>query len=249
VKDLSVGYKNIVITTNINFELTKGELMAIVGVNGIGKSTLLRTLGRMQPKLSGAILVHGKKLNKLKSLELASKMSIVLTEPVASKNMSVLELVSLGRQPYTNWIGALSSTDKQKIKEAINLLKLKDLKHHKCYTLSDGQLQRVLLARAVAQDTDILILDEPTTHLDLHHKVQTIKLLQHIANHTKKTILFTSHEIEMTLQLCDKILVLDGKNNSFGTPKQLIEEKAFERLFPSDTIVFDAENQTFKIKK
>ncbi len=249
VNSLAVGYKDTVVANAINFSLSKGEMMAIVGSNGIGKSTLLRTLGKVQSKLSGTILIDEKPLEEFKSASLATKISMVLTEPIASKNMTVEELISLGRQPYTNWIGTLSEEDKSKINEAIQLLELENFRHKKCYTLSDGQLQRVLLARAVAQDTAIMLLDEPTTHLDLYHKVQILKLLQHIAHKTKKAIVFTSHEIEIALQLCDKILVLDGKTNSFGTSESLIREKAFEKLFPPEALRFDSETGTFRIQE
>lgn len=249
VKDLSIGYKNTVVASNINFDISQGKLMGIVGINGIGKSTLLRTLAKVQPQLSGNISINEKPLENYSSIELASTLSIVLTEPLASKNMTVLELITLGRQPYTNWIGALSKTDKSKITEAIQMLELEELKHEKCYQLSDGQLQRVMIARALAQDTAIILLDEPTTHLDLYHKVQILKLLKSIASQTNKTVVFTSHEIEIVLQLCDTMLLIDGHKNAFGTPNKLIEQKDFEQLFPSDIISFDARSRSFRIKK
>lgn len=249
VQDLSVGYSGTIIAKKINFEVPEGELMGIIGINGIGKSTLLRTLAKVQPKLSGSIAVNGKQIEEYNPNQLASVVSVVLTEAVASKNLTVLELITLGRQPYTNWIGKLSKTDTQKITEALQMLSLETLKHRKCYELSDGQLQRVMIARALAQDTSIILLDEPTTHLDLYHKVQILKLLQSIAKKTQKTILFTSHEIEMAIQLCDTLLVLDDHMHTFGTPEQLIKQKSFDTLFPDDTLSFDATTATFKIKK
>ena len=249
VKDLSVGYKNSEIASAINFAAHKGELIGVVGINGIGKSTLLRTLAQVQPKLSGSIDLNGKPLEKYTSKDLASTLSVVLTETIASKNMTVLELITLGRQPYTNWIGKLTKDDISKISESLQLLELGELKNKKCYELSDGQLQRVMIARALAQDTSIILLDEPTTHLDLYHKVQIFKLLQKIAKQTKKTILFTSHEIEMVIQLCDTMVLLNGTNNTFGTPNYLIEQKAFDSLFPADTVTFDAKTGSFRIEK
>ncbi len=226
-----------------------GELTAIVGINGIGKSTLLRSLGNAQPILGGCIAIKNKPLAAYAPLELSEEVSMVLTEPIASKNLSVLELVALGRQPYTNWLGTLTDIDKQKIKDSLHALELEELQNKKCYELSDGQLQRVMIARALTQDTSIILLDEPTTHLDLYHKIQILKLLRTIAHTTKKTVVFTTHEIEMAIQLCDKMVLLDGKDNYFGQPCELIEQKAFESLFPSDTVSFDAKTGSFRIKK
>jgi len=227
----------------------KGEVAAIVGVNGIGKSTLLRTLGNVQPKLSGKITLNTIPLEQHSVQELALEISVVLTEPIASKNLTVLELISLGRQPYTNWIGTLTEEDKEKISLAMDMLQISELKSKKCYELSDGQLQRVMIARALAQDTQLILLDEPTTHLDLYHKVQILKLLKYIAHKTNKTILFTTHEIEIAIQLCDKMLILEGQQSTFGSPCELIQMKSFENLFPSDTITFDSQTGSFRVNK
>ncbi|HET8737976.1 MAG TPA: ABC transporter ATP-binding protein [Pricia sp.] len=248
-RDLAIGYASTVIAEGIGFGISGGELTAIVGVNGIGKSTLLRTLGNIQPKLSGSIQIDGKNLEGYPPLQLASKISLVLTEPVASKNLSVLELITLGRQPYTDWLGRISQEDKTKIGEALSILQLEPLQHRKCYELSDGQLQRVMVARALAQDTAIILLDEPTTHLDLYHKVQILKLLKSIAHDTGKTVIFTSHEIEMAIQLCDTMLLLNEENHAFGQPCELIGQKAFNHLFPSDAVAFDPKTGSFRIKK
>ena len=129
------------------------------------------------------------------------------------------------------------------------LLELQDLRQKKCFALSDGQLQRAMIARALAQNTPIILLDEPTTHLDLYHKARILKLLKSIAEQTNKTVVFTSHEIEMAIQLCDKILVLDRSKNLFGRPNELIKAKAFETLFPSDLVSFDPETGSFRVKK
>tara|TARA_R110002012_G_scaffold322099_1_gene555503 strand:+ start:38576 stop:39355 length:780 start_codon:yes stop_codon:yes gene_type:complete len=252
IKNLNIGYKSkkqeTVVAHGISFDLIQGELTAIVGVNGIGKSTLLRTIGAVQPKLSGAIVIAGKELSTYSTLHLASKISLVLTEALATKNLSVIELIALGRQPYTNWLGTLSAQDKEKTKEAIQLVEIEALQHKRCYELSDGQLQRVLIARALAQDTPLMLLDEPTTHLDLYHKVQLLKLLKHIAHKTNKTILFTTHEIEVAIQICDKMLIINKENSVFGQPCELIKNAHFENLFPTDMIQFDASSGSFKIK-
>lgn len=252
VADLSIGYQTkkdqTTVAKHINFELVKGELIGLIGANGIGKSTLLKTITKSQKALEGTISVNGISLNDISNLNLAKEMSVVLTENVSQTNLSVQELIALGRQPYTNWIGTLSEEDEVKTKAAIEAIQITDLIHKKCFELSDGQLQKVMLARALAQDTDIIILDEPTTHLDLYHKVSVLKLLQKLAKETQKTILFSTHEINVTLSLCDKVIVMKEHTTHFGSPKKLIEEKAFDDLFPEDLVVFDSVTGSFKIK-
>ncbi|MCK0162208.1 ABC transporter ATP-binding protein [Allomuricauda sp. F6463D] len=249
VQDLNIGYDSKAVAKHISFELEAGSLCGVVGINGIGKSTLLRTLGGFQPKLSGKVVLHQQILENHTSSSLSKKLSVVLTEQPASKNLTVQELIALGRQPYTNWLGSLSSNDKEKIQESLDAFLLEELRHRKCHELSDGQLQRVLVARAMAQDTPLILLDEPTTHLDLYHKVQILKMLQELAHNKQKTILFTTHEIDLAIQLCDRILILDGKNNPFGNPCELIEQKHFDHLFPSEMVQFDAKTGTYKVNK
>ena len=252
-ENLEVGYLapegKISVSRDISFRLSQGEMAAIVGVNGIGKSTLLRTLAQVQRKLGGKIHVNDKAVENYNSKDWATEVSVVLTEPLSSKNLTVQQLVSLGRHPYTNWIGTLSRTDVHKIQEAVNLVGLNDLKYKKCHELSDGQLQKVMIARALAQDTRIIMLDEPTTHLDLYHKVQILKILQEITHLTGKIVLYTTHEIDLAIQLCDKILIMEKEGNYFGNPKELIKSERFSNLFPKDIIRFDNETASFRINK
>ncbi|RLJ62501.1 iron complex transport system ATP-binding protein [Lacinutrix venerupis] len=252
-KNLSIGYKSKktenTIASNINIALKQGELIALVGANGIGKSTLLRTLTNVQPKLNGAIAINAKPLQDYAQVELAKVLSLVLTETVSSKNLSVFELVALGRQPYTNWVGNLSKNDIDIVNKAIAQTNIEGLKHKKCFELSDGQLQKVMVARALAQDTSLIILDEPTTHLDMYHKAYILKLLQKLAKETGKTILFSSHEIDLAIQLCDNLIVMSHNSCMQNTPEQLINQGAFNTLFPNDLIVFDQTTKSFRVKK
>ncbi len=248
-ENLTIGYTPKVVSEKIDFQLNQGDLCAIVGVNGVGKSTLLRTLAGLQPKLSGSIQINDSNLESYTSSKLARELSVVLTEQPASKNLTVQELIALGRQPYTNWIGTLNEEDKKQVQESLTSFLLEDLQYSRCHELSDGQLQRVLIARAMAQNTPLILLDEPTTHLDLYHKVQILKLLQELAHRKQKTIIFTTHEIDLAIQLCDKILILDGAENPFGAPCELIEQKHFERLFPAEMVLFDAKTGSFKVNK
>ena len=173
-KHLSIGYQTkkatSVITDNINLELKKGELIGLVGANGIGKSTLLRTLSMIQKPLEGLIEINDIPLENYTALELAKTMSLVLTEQLMSKNLSVEELVALGRQPYTNWVGNLSELYISAVHKAIDQNYLSDIKHRKRIEWNERQLQKAMIARALAQNTDLIIVDEPTTQHEMHHK-------------------------------------------------------------------------------
>ncbi|UKM64684.1 ABC transporter ATP-binding protein [Flavobacteriaceae bacterium GSB9] len=250
---LSVGYtskkKTSVVSSNINITLKKGELVGLIGANGIGKSTLLRTLTKVQNPLGGHIYINGKETFSYTPLKLAKVLSLVLTEQVASKNLSVFELVALGRQPYTNWIGNLSEEDIVVVKNALRQTNIETLKNKRCYELSDGQLQKVMIARALAQDTELIVLDEPTTHLDMYHKAYILKLLQKLTKETGKTILFSSHEIDLAIQLCDTLIVMGNDQVISNQPCKLIETGVFENLFPKDLIAFDEKTGSFRVKK
>jgi len=251
-ENLSIGYKRKkevqIVASNINLEINQGELVAVIGVNGAGKSTLLKTLSGIIQTIDGVVFISGKSLKKTSPDILAKDISLVLTEQLLSKNLSVVELVALGRQPYTNWIGKLSTNDLKKVMDAIRLVNIQDIKNKKCHELSDGQFQKVLIARALAQDTSLIILDEPTTHLDLYHKAYVLKLLKQLSKETNKAILFASHEINLALQLCDKLLIIKEKKALFGTPEELIENNVLNDLFPEHLIRFDKDSSSFKIK-
>jgi iron complex transport system ATP-binding protein len=252
-ENLSIGYKSkkdkTIVASNINIKLNSGELIGLVGANGIGKSTLLRTLSNVQSKLSGSLHLNKKLLEAYSSLDLAKTMSLVLTESIASKNLSVFEIVALGRQPYTNWVVKLSENDMIIINRSLNETDLEKIKHKKCYELSDGQFQKVMIARALAQDTDLIILDEPTTHLDMYHKAYILKLLQKLAKNNNKTILFSSHEIDLAIQLCDTMIVMSQNEVVSGAPCNLIESGIFNNLFPKNMISFDETTGSFRVNK
>ncbi|WP_299248556.1 ABC transporter ATP-binding protein [uncultured Aquimarina sp.] len=251
-EDLSIGYSHKnnleVVAADINLKLYEGELIGLVGANGIGKSTLLRTLSKVQPALRGDVFLSDKEIRTYKTSELASQLSIVLTEQIASKNLTVQELVALGRQPYTNWVGKLLEEDIEKVRKAIEVTHITELVDRRCFELSDGQLQKVLIARAIAQDTPFIMLDEPTTHLDVYHKAYILKLLKRLAFETQKTILFSTHEIDFAIQLCDKMIVMNTEGFEFGRPKELIQCRAFSSLFPEDLILFDPKTGSYKVR-
>lgn len=249
--NLSIGYKTksatMTIAENLNLDLKVGKLTAVIGANGIGKSTLLRTITGIQKPLSGKVLLNDKDIHELDNLTLAKNLSVVLTEKLPPSNLTVFELVALGRQPYTNWIGKLTKVDLTKINEAIELTQIAHLAPKKHYEISDGQMQKVLIARALAQDTPLIILDEPTTHLDLLHKVSVFKLLKKLSQETQKCILFSTHDIDLAIQLSDEMIIMTPENVVQDEPCNLITKGSFNTLFRDEHISFDREKGKFVI--
>ena len=250
--NLSIGYtsKNatVVIAEQLNLNLVAGKLIALIGANGIGKSTLLRTITGIQHPLEGTVLLNDKNIATYKPLDLAQHLSLVLTEKLPPSNLSVFELVALGRQPYTNWIGTLTQTDIDKVQQALELTQIEHLAQKKHYEISDGQLQKVLIARALAQDTPLIILDEPTTHLDLLHKVSLFKLLKKLTQETNKCILFSTHDIDLAIQLSDEMIIMTPEMVVQDEPQHLISKGSFNTLFKDENITFDTEKGKFIIR-
>ena len=248
---ISIGYSHkkeeIVVASDISISLKKGKLIALIGANGIGKSTLLKTITGIQKPLSGAVFLNEKKITDYEPLDLAQNLSIVLTEKLPPSNLTVFELIALGRQPYTNWMGTLSDIDIVKVNEAMALTQISHLATKKHYEISDGQLQKVLIARALAQDTPLIILDEPTTHLDLLHKVALFKLLKMLTHDTGKCILFSTHDIDMAIQLSDEMIIMTPETVLQDEPCNFISKGSFNTLFKDEHIVFDAEKGKFMI--
>lgn len=252
IQGLSIGYgkgkSQTVVASSIDCQLQKGALYGLIGINGAGKSTLIKTLSGALEPIAGELLFDGRNVNSLSSLQRAKMLSVVLTKSPVSLNLSCFELVALGRHPHTNWIGMLTFTDKEKIAQAMEITDLNDLADQKCFELSDGQLQRALLARAIAQDTPVIILDEPTTHLDLHHKFKMLQLL-HKLSKQGKTILYATHDLELALDLCDRLLIVKDKQIKDHSPKQAIEDGVIQQLFPEETVKFDPKTGRFTLNK
>lgn len=252
-EDLSIGYrqrkKQHVIASHINLHIEAGKFVALLGKNGIGKSTLLRTISGVQEALSGSTLLKTKELSKFSNVELAKTLSVVLTERLPESQLTVYQLIALGRQPYTNWIDTLSDRDVEKIDWAIEMTEIGHLKDRPFYELSDGQLQRVLITRALAQDTDLIILDEPTAHLDIHHTIKIFTLLQKLVETTDKTIIISTHEVNLAIQFANSFILLDEGKCHHGTLEKLIEENSFETLFKSELIKFNRSLEQFVIQK
>lgn len=203
----------------------------------------------MQKPINGAVFINNKNLEDFTNIELATSLSMVLTEKLPESQLTVFQLIALGRQPYTNWIDNLSTTDIEKINWAIEVTEINHLKEKRFYQLSDGQLQRVLIARALAQDTEIIILDEPTAHLDLHHTIKIFTLLKKLVKATTKTIIMSSHQINLSIQFADKIILFTDDKIFTGTSSDLINNNAFDNLFPKDIVNFNRNLQQFIINK
>ena len=252
IKDLSIGYPGKgevkVVAEHINAGINSGELTCLLGANGIGKSTLLRTLSAFQPKLSGEIFIQGQEIEQYKDKELSMAISVVLTEKCEVRNMTVTELVGLGRTPYTGFWGTLDEDDKQIVERSISLVKIEKLADRMVHTLSDGERQKVMIAKALAQETPIIFLDEPTAFLDFPSKVEMLQLRHRLSRQTNKTIFLSTHDLELALQIADKIWLMDKMNGVIiGTPEDLSLNGSLSAFFAHKGIIFDIETGLFRV--
>lgn len=252
-KDLLVGYKagserQKCVAGPIDAEIHAGELICLLGPNGAGKSTLLRTVAGLQRSLNGIVELDGENVFKLRPDQIAKKISLVLTDSVRSANLDVYSLVSLGRYPYSGWLGTLSTEDKKIIQWAIESTHVEKFLNRKVSQLSDGECQKVMLARALAQNTPLIILDEPTAHLDLPSRIELMRLLHQLARKTNKGILISTHELDLALQVADKIWLLKKDGNlEAGSPEELVLNGTFESAFDKAGVMFDKSTGTFNI--
>ena len=225
LENLSIGYrgKSSVkeVACDINASLFAGELTCLIGPNGVGKSTLMRTVCAFQEKLSGSIFIDGKELEKYQDKELSKKIGVVLTHRPQIQNMTVKELVALGRSPYTGFWGRLEDEDKRIVSKAISLIGIENLRSRMIQNLSDGERQKVVIAKAIAQQTPIICLDEPTAFLDFPSKIETMQLLKKLAKENGKTIFLSTHDLELTLQIADRIWLMQKGNITTGTPEEV----------------------------
>jgi len=249
IKGLSVGYATKEIARDINLSLGGGRLVCLLGQNGVGKSTLLRTLSNLQEPLSGNIEVGDQDIELLERRELATKLGIITTEKIGMSNMTVRELVALGRYPYTNWIGKESEEDRQKIEEAISRCKINYIEKSKLEAISDGQFQKAMVARVLAQDTDIILMDEPTAHLDVVNRVEMFQLLQTIKQETGKSILISTHELDLSMQFADELWLMNFNAAIVtGTPEDLGLNGELEKIFFHEEFHLDSRTGQIKLK-
>ena len=278
LKNLSIGYlqkgNEKTVAQGLNAAINSGELTCLLGCNGVGKSTLLRTLSAFQPALDGDIMLwnHGDRLldsglnhepvpmiplTSYNEKQLSRMIGIVLTEKPDVRNMTTDELVGMGRSPYTGFWGTLTADDRQIVADAIRMVGIESLTGRMIHTLSDGERQKAMIAKALAQQTPVIYLDEPTAFLDYPSKVEMMQLLRRLAHDEQKTIFLSTHDVELALQLADCLWLMETDSHlspltshlSVGTPRQLAENGALSRFIERDGIVFDRDSLTLRVIK
>lgn len=245
-RNLSIGYESKLILSGLNLCVKKGEQLALIGANGIGKSTLLRTLTGLQPALSGDILLHKLPLQNYSVRERAKIISYVAAAPVRHRYMTVEELVRLGRFPYSRFSGRINQQDKERIRQALELVRIRHLSQSKISEISDGENRKALIARALVQDAPIMILDEPVSFLDPENRIVILNLLKEMSREAGKTLIFSGHDIGATLRRADKIWLMKSDELIQSTPEDLISQDAFNRLFQLPGIRFDNSHLDFR---
>jgi iron complex transport system ATP-binding protein len=245
-KNLTLGYSNRkpkkAVLENLSFQLFENELTCLLGPNGVGKSTLIKAiLGQLKP-WNGELTLNERNIQNFSNAELSKALSVVLSEPVLPGNMTVGQLVALGRIPHTGWTGRLDKHDRDLVENALYLTKTEELKEERLSEISDGQRQKAMIARALAQDGKVMVLDEPTAHLDLVNRYQIMHLLRDIATKQQKSILVVTHDLEIALETADRLLLL---SNTFplvsGLPEDLVVFGQLDRLLPGDEFRFNIE--------
>lgn len=246
---LSTGYKKHPVATALTANLMPATLTALVGPNGAGKSTLLRTLAGFQPALSGTVWWFGKRIGEYRLNELARRVAVVLTARTESEALTVEDVVALGRMPYTGLSGRLSSRDNDIVAQTMAAAGIAPWRKRRIQTLSDGERQRVMIAKALAQQTPVIMLDEPTAFLDFSGKVMLLRLLDRLARVHHKTILFSTHDLELSFQLAHNLWVLSPDGLTTGTPQALAESGIIAQIFATPGVTFDAEQMRFVMRR
>jgi len=253
-KNITLGYQKgnarKEILKNLDFELLTGDLTCLLGPNGVGKSTLVKAiLGELSP-FQGDIEIDGKANSEYSRADLAKELSVVLTEPVIPGNMTVAQLVSLGRIPHTGWTGKLSEVDRVAIKNALSDTKISYLENERLSEISDGQRQKAMVARALAQDGKIMVLDEPTAHLDLVNRYEIMHLLREICKKKNKAILVVTHDLEIALETADRFWLLNcGVPLISGIPEELVISGQINQLLPGSSFQFNPEKGRIEKKQ
>ncbi len=240
MKDLSVGYNGNSLIRDINIGINKGEIVTLIGPNGSGKSTILKSITRQLKVVRGNVFFDDTSLLKLPYKELASKMAVVLTDRIKTELMTCHDIVATGRYPYTGRLGILTQEDECLVEEAMQAVHAQELGNRDFNAISDGQKQRVLLARAICQDPDVIVLDEPTSFLDVKYKLELLSILERMARQKKITVIMSLHEIDLAQKISDKIICVKGETIShYGNPEEVFTEEIIRELYGINNGYFD----------
>lgn len=240
MKDLSVGYNGNSLIRDINIGINKGEIVTLIGPNGSGKSTILKSITRQLKVVRGNVFFDDTSLLKLPYKELASKMAVVLTDRIKTELMTCHDIVATGRYPYTGRLGILTQEDECLVEEAMQAVHAQELGNRDFNAISDGQKQRVLLARAICQDPDVIVLDEPTSFLDVKYKLELLSILERMARQKKITVIMSLHEIDLAQKISDKIICVKGETIShYGSPEKVFTEEIIRELYGINNGFFD----------
>lgn len=248
LKDLTLGYEQRTLLEKVSAHITGGQLVALLGRNGTGKSTLLRAVMGLEKPQNGEIILHGNNIASLKPEELARNISFVTTDKVRIANLRCRDVVALVRAPYTNWLGQLQGEDKEKVDNAMHLVGMDSYAEKTMDKMSDGECQRIMIARALAQDTPVILLDEPTAFLDLPNRYELCLLLRKLTQKEGKCILFSTHDLDIALSLCDTIMLIDNPQLYSLPTNEMITSGHIERLFHNESVTFDAQAMKIRIR-
>lgn len=231
-KDLAVGYDGHALIHDINIEIEKGKILTLIGPNGSGKSTILKSITRHLSKICGQVYIGRQEIYAWSAKELAKQVAVVLTDRIHPELMTCEEVVAMGRYPYTNALGKLTSRDREIVDQAMERVHALDLAQRDFTTLSDGQRQRIMLARAICQEPEIIILDEPTAYLDIRHKIELLDILREMAHEKGITVIMSLHEIDLATKISDYLLCVKGETiEAFGPPEDVLAEGVIDRLY------------------
>lgn len=248
--DLAVGYSGKparVVAAGLELTLRAGELVCLIGPNGVGKSTLMRTLAGMQPPLGGHVTLMGDDVHILPAAQLARRLSVVLTERINPGMLTASAVVALGRHPYTGWAGRLRPADVQIVENALESVGASPLANRQIGELSDGERQKIMIARALAQQPALMLLDEPTAFLDLPRRAEIMQLLRRLAHDEMRAILLSTHDLDLALRTADRIWLMSAGGLQIGAPEDLVLSGTFEQAFHAEGVTFDAETGAFRL--
>ncbi|MBQ8367356.1 MAG: ABC transporter ATP-binding protein [Alistipes sp.] len=249
LRNITLAFDSRILIDNGSALFERGSLIALLGRNGTGKSTLLRAIASLGRTTAGSITIDGMEVGDIPAATLARKVAFVNTERVDVEALSVHDLVAIGRAPYTDWMGRIGAEDEAVIERAMTVAGIASMRDRRVDTLSDGECQRVMIARALVQDTPAILLDEPTSFLDLPNRYELCTLLRRLAHEEHKCVIFSTHELDIALSLADSIALVDTPHLKHLATEKMIGSGNIERLFDSDYVSFDAATGSIRLKR